>query len=329
MESFKTNFFTQFLCGVFFILITFVFWIHRRQDFFKNLNIPYVRCFPLLGAFKDALLAQRSFYDTVLKLYNDPDVKGKPFFGMFMFHKPALMITDPELIKTILVKDFSNFTDRYSGSNIHDPLGNYNLFAVKNPVWKVLRGKLSPFFSSGKLRMMFSLLDKISSNLCQHVNKRLDKDNKVELEVKELAALYTTDVIASCAFGVEANSLENPEGDFRTAGAAMFKMTFWRGFELPAFFMLPQVMKFFNFTMCSSFTTKFIRLIIPQVISERERSGNKRNDLIDTLIELKRANPPDSTAKEFLSDDMLVAQAAVFFAAGNVNVFHYLTSFLI
>lgn len=157
---------------------------------------------------------------------------------------------------------------------------------------------------------MYYLLDKISDDLNKYVHKRLDKTGKVELEMKELAALYSTDVIASCAFGVEANSLENPSAEFRAAGKAMFDMTFKRGIELTFFFLLPQLMKLFRFTFFSKLTTKFIQATIPHVVSERNKSGNKRHDLIDTLIELKNND-------ETLTDDILMAQAAVFFAAGN------------
>ena len=39
--------------------------------------------------------------------------KGKvPAFGTFLFLKPCLMVTDPELLKNILVRDFSSFHDR-------------------------------------------------------------------------------------------------------------------------------------------------------------------------------------------------------------------------
>lgn len=318
MESlFGMSLLTQFLFACFGLLLTFLYWINRRQDYFKNLGIPYVKSIPLLGSYADSLMGKTGIYDNMVNLYNRPEVKGKPFFGMFLFHKPGLVITDPELIKRITVKDFNSFSNRYTASDVHDPLGYYNLFAVKNPLWKVLRGKLSPFFSSGKLKSMYYLMDHISTNMIEHIQKKLDKEEKTELEMKNLASLYTTDVIASCAYGIEANSLVNPDGEFRKAGHAIFKMTFWRGLELPSFFMLPQAMKFFGFKTFSNAGSEFIMSSIPHVIEERERNGIKRNDLIDTLIDLKNANNKENPS-ENLSMDMLIAQAAVFFAAGKI-----------
>lgn len=46
-----------------------------------------------------------------------------------------------------------------------DRLGCNNLFFLRNPTWKMLRIKLSPFFSSGKLKKMFELMLQCGNNL--------------------------------------------------------------------------------------------------------------------------------------------------------------------
>lgn len=310
MESFfEVNLATSFLLGSFVFLSTIAFWLNWHQNYFKSRNIPYVQSYPLLGAFASSITSRVLLYENILKICNLPDVKNKPFFGIFVFHKPGLMIVDPELIKRILVKDFASFGNRYMGSDVHDPLGNYALLTVKAPLWKTLRSKLSPFFSSGKLKQMYYLVDKISDNLNTAIHKKLGDGKGVDFDVRELTSLYTTDVIASCAYGVEANSLQNPNGEFRVAGKAIFARTLWRGFERTSFFMVPQLMKIFRFQAFSDTTTKFIKSTISFVMAEREKSGTKRNDLIDTLIEIK--NQEDS-----LPMDVLMAQAAVFFSAG-------------
>ncbi len=47
------------------------------------------------------------------------------------------------------------------------------------------------------------------------------KTKSFSVDIKDFFARYTTDVIGSCAFGIEANSLANPESDFIKNGMFM------------------------------------------------------------------------------------------------------------
>lgn len=292
-----------------------VLWIHRRLQYFKDRNIPFVKSLPLLGAFGDTILNKCGIYDNVIKFYNDLDVKDSPFFGIFMFHKPTLVVNDPILIKNILKNDFNSFSNRHTCSHKYDPLGYFMLFNVKSPLWKKLRGKMALFFKSGSMKSMYYILQNISNNLNKYVNDNLNDKGIVELEMKELSALYTTDVVASAAFGVDAKSLQNPDGAFRKAGNAIFKMTTFRGFEFTSFFMLPEIAKLFRFEFFSRKGTELIQNTIQNVMEEREKSGERKEDLIDILIDVKKSEMQLSDSEK-LSTDMLISQGATFFAGG-------------
>lgn len=72
---------------------------------------------------------------------------------------------DPQLLKYVLVKDFDKFHDR--GVHIdedNDPLSGH-LFRLGGERWRNLRRKLSPTFTSGKLKMMFPILIKCAEQL--------------------------------------------------------------------------------------------------------------------------------------------------------------------
>lgn len=219
------------------------------------------------------------------------------------------MVQDPELIKRIFVTNFNSFSDRVLTAFRHDPLGYFNLFSIKGDLWKKIRQKLTPFFTSGKLKMMFYLLDMSANEMITSVDKKLNKIT-AKIDIKNLFFLCTTDIIARCAFGLEANAQENPDGEFTKAAEMTFKLTSKRKFELPSFFFFPWLADKLRFKSFSSFTSDFILKTVPEVMEIRKKSGIQRHDLIDMFIELNDTN-------EFESIDVLCAQAAAFFSAGH------------
>lgn len=192
------------------------------------------------------------------------------------------------------------------------------MFTVKGDLWRRIRQKFSPFFSSGKLKMMYYLLDVTGDEMLEKIQRDRNVDDVTNVHLKDLFYLATTDLIARCAFGVDANSLKNPNNEFVIAASKTSELTLRRKFEISCFFFLPKLANLLRFKMFSDYTTDFIFRTVPEVMSMRRRTGVKRHDLIDTMIELDDAN-------EFESVDILIAQAAVFFSAAHDTTSRTLT----
>lgn len=75
---------------------------------------------------------------------------------------------------------------------VHDPLSG-NLFGLYGDRWRNLRAKLTPVFTSGKLKAMFSTLLDCSVPLKRYLLKKAENGSVVEM--REIAARYTTDII--------------------------------------------------------------------------------------------------------------------------------------
>jgi len=148
MMYFLTDWLLENLTYLSLIAIFTVFYYYSKSTHGKwqKLNIPYVPPVPLFGnAFRMVTKLEHpmKMFD---RFYNQfPDVK---FLGFYQMMEPVLLIRDPELINTILVKDFSYFTDH---GFVMDPsttvLGN-SLFFSNGQRWRTMRQKLSPGFTS-------------------------------------------------------------------------------------------------------------------------------------------------------------------------------------
>lgn len=124
---------------------TYSYW--QRKGFKSAENVNY-----LFGNFKRSFLVKENFVETIDTLYRSTN---EPFIGIYTVLRPVLLLRDPELIRSILVKDFSHFTDRGIHCNEdYDPL-SANLIALPGQKWKNMRGKLTPTFTSGSYSCFF------------------------------------------------------------------------------------------------------------------------------------------------------------------------------
>lgn len=63
---------------------------------------------------------------------------------------------------------------------------------------------------------MFSTLLDCGAPLQEYISKKAAHNQSVEF--RELAARYTTDIIASVGFGINVNTIDNPNAEFRHYG---------------------------------------------------------------------------------------------------------------
>lgn len=114
-----------------------------------------------------------------------------------------------------------------------------NLFSLEGLAWRKLRVKLTPVFTSGKMKMMFPIL----VDRAKELEELLMESAKIGdiIEIKDLIARFGTDIISSVAFGLEANSLKNPNSIIRTMGKKIFEPTWNVNIRNLVAFFIPDV----------------------------------------------------------------------------------------
>lgn len=78
-----------------------------------------------------------------------------------------------------------------------------------------MRATLSPSFTGSKLRLMFGLMKECTQQLTNYFEKQ---DGVITVEMKDMFSRFTSDVIASTAFGITCDSVKNPENEFYAMG---------------------------------------------------------------------------------------------------------------
>lgn len=206
------------------------------------------------------------------------------FNGIYAFLRPMLLVRDPELIRSILIKDFAHFTDRTQYCNKkNDPLSGHLAF-LPGPEWKDIRGKLTPAFTSGKLKGMFPTLLDCGFKLQNYLENLADKGEL--LNVSEISASHATNVIASVAFGIDIDTIADPNNDFRKYGRKIFRKKISNFMRRLLVLVAPNLMKFLHIKYVESDIEKFIITVVKENLEYREKNNVSRKDFFQLLIQV-------------------------------------------
>lgn len=312
--SFVVNYFLYFVLPA---AILGYFWLQKRSLYWKERNVLGPEpSWKFLAGNIQGMGTKVSFPTKMNEFYKE--FKGKtPAVGIFMSVAPTLLIIDPELAKTILIRDFAKFHDHGMYFNERDDPLSAHLFNIEGAKWKLFRSKLSPTFTSGKLKMMFSSIEQIGDHFIEALEKHAKL--KIAFDVKDLSVRFTTDVVGSTAFGIETNTLSNQEHEFLEVGNKLM-----RSFNATNLGMLfkqtfKDISRKLRLPLHPPDAAEFFMNLIKQTVEYRETTSVYRNDFIQLLIQLKnKGHLDDETGQETekMTFNEIAAQAFVFFFAG-------------
>lgn len=243
--------------------------------------------------------------------------------GIYMALQPVIVVNDPILLQYVMVRDFSSFHDRPVPFDLKNDALQNHLFHVPGQAWRDLRVKLSPTFTSGKLKGMLSVIRDCGNKLQEYLVKNVENGTDV-FEFRELFARLNTSIISSVAFGIENDCVNEPDHIFRRMGAKNFEVTKRAMLRNVLAFFAPQVIKYIKFKITDPEVEEFVYSVVKQTIEYREKNNVERNDFMQLLIQLKNTgyvsvdNESDKGDHDLqkLSFNDVAANVFVFFQAG-------------
>lgn len=112
-----------------------------------------------------------------------------------------------------------------------------HLFALKGDKWKSLRAKLTPTFTSGKMKAIFTTLLDLKGPLLKHIEQIANSGQSVECY--KLASSHTINGIASVAFGIDIDCFADSENPFRKYGLRIDEPSWKNTFRAFCFRLMP------------------------------------------------------------------------------------------
>ncbi|OXA64538.1 Cytochrome P450 3A2 [Folsomia candida] len=212
--------------------------------------------------------------------------------------------------------DFDNFTDRRAFAD--DKLFKNGLFGLDGQPWKNMRTFLSPTFTSGRIRQMFSHFEKSANNLTGFIKtKKISATAPPHFDLPLVDAMrkYSMQVITSAAFGLNVNSFHENDKIVPMA-ERIFIISVSAKIKIAICQKLPKLAKLLNLKVFDPEPTNFFWGLISSSLKTRQESGVKGNDFVQILVDAMNDKSGDKKSNIKWSDDVAIPQAFAFIAAG-------------
>ncbi|CAL8117828.1 unnamed protein product [Orchesella dallaii] len=330
------------------IVLLTVYQHKKHSKYFRDRNVTFTYA-GIIYTMK-FFIGKFSLIEMEKMQYEKAMETGKKFVGISDLGAPSYFITDLELMKHIYVKDSDHFVDRRNiSTSTSDILFKKMLISLVGEQWKGMRSKLSPTFTTGKIRRMFDIFDKSSQNMCNYVRKRVGSDGG-EFDICEAYSKYAMDVIASCAFGIDSKSFDCEPGvssEFEEMGKKIqFKVTLSLVLKLLVVQMAPKLANIIGLKAIESEPQDYFMKVIKGVMKHRRDTGERHNDFLQLMMDAQQGllkseensketlevmtgskednagnskqffSSNDEAAKFTIDDDDIVANAVLFLIGG-------------
>ncbi|XP_025114691.1 uncharacterized protein LOC112576449 [Pomacea canaliculata] len=241
-------------------------------------------------------------------------------FGIYSGRQPLLVTSDLDILKEVLVKKFSKFTDRFVVNDINAEVNRVHLINAKGAQWRRIRKLLTSAFTTSKLRQFEPWINRCCTDLVANFEGMIRKDERID--VKKLFGGFSMDVIARTAFGIEVNSQKDfDEPLVRDAKIALDNMNTGTPFLVIRilFPFLAPVLKLLRTYFLKITAIHSLVRNIEGIIESRKKakSEQKQADFLQMILTYERSEDGEQPHVEQKSMSRLeiLGQAFLFFVA--------------
>ncbi|XP_061712930.1 cytochrome P450 6B5-like [Cydia pomonella] len=296
------------------IIIITLLYIHftKHNDGWIEKSVPGPEPTFIFGNVEDAVLRRKHIgivFKNIHNAYSEEKV-----LGIFVMKNPELLIRDLDVVRNILTKDFDFFIDR--GVEFENNLGA-DLLHDENTRGMV-RSRFYFLFTRENLQNMMHLLIEKGNAFVEHVDQITQ--SKQEQDVHGLVHKFTQASIA-CALGVNLDTFDK-EYDTLLTNQKATTFNFGRELEL----MYPSILNKLRYFFLPKKNSFFLYKLVQNFISQRTYEPRNKKDFMDLILKLikeehiSEQKRNGDTRSSGVTDEMIAAQAYIYYALGNETI---------
>ncbi|XP_058790701.1 cytochrome P450 6j1-like [Phymastichus coffea] len=255
------------LLVIFCALIAVYYYLTWPYNYWKKQGLKSAEsAVPGFGNILSMLCFRENLNMICKRLYKCSD---SSMFGMFLLRTPVLLVRDPELIHTIIVKKFSNFCNNVTHLDEHrDWFLSKNPFFAVDDTWRESRRRLLSGMSLKKLKIMFETMRRVSANFDEY----LDRLGRAEVELRDLCFRFTGEIVCSAGFGIE------HEESFVEIAEKLFEPNWTNGIRQTLNFFVRGLAKTFHVSFAPNEVQEYFADLAKNVSKSRRKEKGKLHE---------------------------------------------------
>ncbi|XP_027626317.1 thromboxane-A synthase isoform X2 [Tupaia chinensis] len=252
----------------------------------EKLGIRHPKPSPFIG---NLAFFRQGFWESQMelrKLYG-------PLCGYYLGRRMFIVISQPDMIQQVLVENFGNFTNRMATGLESEPVANSILF-LRDKRWEEVRGALTSAFSPEKLNEVTPLISRACDLLLAHLKHYAESEEA--FDIQRCYCSYTTEVVASVAFGTEVDSWKAPRDPFVEHCRRFFQSCIPRPIlvlllSFPSIMVpLARILPNKNRDELNGFFNKLIRNGI--ALRDQQAAEERRRDFLQMVLDARHCASP-------------------------------------
>ena len=209
---------------------------------------------------------------------------------------PIFVISDPEIIKQITIKDFEHFHNRTkSFDESVDKVIGKSLNHLRDERWRNTRISMTPIFTTSKAKFMFEALIQCSHEFVD----QFDTNEKIVFDVRDVFLRYVVDAISSSALGFQSNCIKEKNNFVYEMASKLSTPTTQTNFKVLQKIFFKQFNKIVKSKIISDDFSTFFKKITVDVMDERDAKGIFRPDVVQLLLQLRKGQLSVEDTDEF------------------------------